>query len=300
MRKAFVLLLVMLVIGVTSAWADTVTLRGGASYSGQLTGVSRGPIAFTDGQGVQYKFPVTDLQSLVFSGGQDIVMLRSGKVYAGQYNGPESITFRDAQGIDYTFPLHDVETIEFSQNAPTGGASSGVARVIPRGTEIVVYADENIDSDNSSPGQLYSASVSEDVPDSAGGIAISRGTRAKLVVRNITSGGTFHSAELALDLFSVDIGGKEYRVDSTDVDVNSGRGVGKNKRTLEYGAGGAGFGALMGAVFGGGRGAGIGAATGAGAGLLTQIFTRGKTVKVPAETTMRFRLDRTLVLRQKT
>ncbi|MGB2668074.1 MAG: hypothetical protein WAK48_29040 [Candidatus Acidiferrum sp.] len=89
-------------------------------------------------------------------------------------------------------------------------------------------------------------------------------------------------------------------MDSSDVDVNSGRGVGKNKRTLEYGAGGAGFGALMGAIFGGGRGAGIGAAAGAGAGLLTQIFTRGKQVKVPAETTMRFRLDRTLVLRLKT
>jgi hypothetical protein len=86
-------------------------------------------------------------------------------------------------------------------------------------------------------------------------------------------------------------------VDSSDVDINSGRGVGKNKRTLEYGAGGAGFGALMGAIFGGGRGAGIGAAAGAGAGLLTQIFTRGKQVKVPAETTMRFRLDRTLVLK---
>jgi hypothetical protein len=55
----------------------------------------------------------------------------------------------------------------------------------------------------------------------------------------------------------------------------------------------------MGAIFGGGKGAGIGAAAGAGAGLLTQIFTRGKTVKVPAETTMRFRLDRTLVLRLK-
>jgi len=299
MRRVSVLLFVTLIAAVASAWADTVTLRGGASYSGQLTGASRGPVAFTDGQGVQYKFPVADLQSLVFSGGQDIVMLRSGKVYAGQYNGLDSITFRDSQGIDYSFPLHDIETIEFTQSTPPASASSGAARVVPEGTEIVVYTDENIDSDNSSPGQLYSASVSEDVPDSTGGIAIPRGTRAKLVVRNITSGGTFHSAELALDLFSVDIGGKEYRVDSTDVDVNSGRGVGKNKRTLEYGAGGAGFGALMGAVFGGGRGAGIGAATGAGAALLTQIFTRGKTVKVPAETTMRFRLDRTLVLKQK-
>jgi len=50
-------------------------------------------------------------------------------------------------------------------------------------------------------------------------------------------------------------------------------------------------------VFGGGKGAGIGAA--AGTGFAKQIFTHGKQGKVPAETTMRFRLDRTLVLRRK-
>lgn len=296
MKTALVVFFLAIFVCATSAWADTVILRDGASYSGQCTGMS-GQIGFTDGQGVEYKFPAGDVQSLTFSRSQDVVTLRSGKVYTGQYNGSDYISFRDGQGIDYNFPVRDVETIVFNQvSAP---ASAGVARVIPRGTEIVVRSDEDIDSDNSTTGQLFSATVGEDVPDSAGGVAIPAGTRAKLVVRNITGGGAVHSAEVALDLFSVDVGGKEYRVDSSDVDVNSGRGVGKNKRTLEYGAGGAGFGALMGAIFGGGKGAGIGAAAGAGAGLLTQIFTRGKKVKVPAETTMRFRLDRTLVLRLK-
>ncbi|HXX16369.1 MAG TPA: hypothetical protein VEJ47_15825 [Candidatus Eremiobacteraceae bacterium] len=284
----------------TSLWADTVILRDGASYSGQFMPANSGQIDFTDGQGVQYNFPISDLQSLVFSRGQDIVTLRNGKLYSGQYNGPDYIAFRDGMGIDYKFPLRDVETIVFTPTASPASASSGVARVIPRGTEIVVHTDESIDSDSSYTGQLFSASVSEDVPDSSGGIAIPRGTRAKLVVRNITSGGAVHSPELALDLFSVDVAGKEYRVDTSDVDLNSGRGIGGNKRTLEYGGAGAGFGSLMGAIFGGGRGAGIGAAAGAGAGLLTQIFTRGKTVKVAAETTMRFRLDRTLVLKLKT
>jgi len=299
MKRFGFVLAVVFVLTVASASADTVILRDGASYSGQFTSATSGQVGFTDGQGVQYKFPLADVQSLVFSRSQDIVTLRNGKVYSGQYNGSAYIGFRDGQGIDYNFPLQDVETIVFTPPAAPAPASTGVARVIPRGTEIVVRTDETIDSDNSSTGQLFSASVSEDVPDSAGGIAIPQGTRAKLVIRNITTGGAVHSPELALDLFSVSIGGKEYRVDSSDVDVNSGRGVGGNRRTLEYGGGGAGFGALMGAIFGGGKGAGIGAAAGAGAGLLTQIFTRGKTVKVPAETTMRFRLDRTLVLRLK-
>jgi hypothetical protein len=143
-------------------------------------------------------------------------------------------------------------------------ASGGVVKVIPRGTEIVARTDEAINSGNSSTGQLFSASASEDIPDSVGGIAISSGTRAKLVIRNITPGGAVHSPELALDLFSVDIGAPQYRMDTSDVDVKSSTGVGKNKRTLEYGGGG-----LMGAIFGGGRGAGIGTAAGVGAGLLT-------------------------------
>jgi hypothetical protein len=52
----------------------------------------------------------------------------------------------------------------------------------------------------------------------------------------------------------------------------------------------------MGGIFGGGRGAGIGALSGAGGGMLTQVFTRGKEVKVPAESVLRFRLERRLVL----
>lgn len=300
MKHFWIALIFTFILGSASARADTVILRDGTSYSGQFTTATNGQIGFTDGQGVQYKFPLADVQSLTFSRNQDVVTLRNGKVYSGQYDGPESIGFRDGLGIDYNFPLRDVETIVFNPPSTPAPSSSGVARVIPRGTEIVVHTDETIDSDSSSTGKLFSGSVSEDVPDSLGGIAIPRGTRVKLVIRKITSGGAVHSPEFALDLFSVDIAGKEYRVDSSDVEVNAKRGIGGNKRTLEYGGGGAGFGALMGAIFGGGRGAGIGAAAGAGAGLLTQIFTRGKTVKVPAETTMRFRLDRTPVLKLKT
>jgi hypothetical protein len=52
----------------------------------------------------------------------------------------------------------------------------------------------------------------------------------------------------------------------------------------------------MGGIFGGGQGAGIGALSGAGGGALTQVFTRGKQVQVPAESVLRFRLERRLVL----
>ncbi|MGB2668075.1 MAG: hypothetical protein WAK48_29045 [Candidatus Acidiferrum sp.] len=209
MRKSWGVLFCVFVFCAATACADTIVQRDGASYSGQCMGPNSGQIAFTDGQGIEYKFPASDVQSLAFGRIQDTVTLRNGKIYAGQYNGPEYVAFRDGQGIDYNFPVRDLETIIFIQNSAPPAATTGVAVVIPRGTEIVVRNDETIDSENSSTGQLFSAVVSEDVPDSSGGIAIPRGTRARLVVRNITSGGTVHSPELALDLFSVDMGGKE-------------------------------------------------------------------------------------------
>ena len=297
-RKNAVRLVLLLHAFAAPLLADTVILQSGASYTGTFEGAKRNEISFTDNQGVQYTFPLSDVQSLVFTGSIDVISLRSGKVYSGQYTGSKVVAFTDNQGIGYVFPLKDVASIVFSRTNPSPPpATPGVTMVIPTGTEIAIHTDETIDSEASSTGQLFSATVAEDVPDSNGDVAVPQGTRAKLVVRNMGSGGAVHSGEVILDLFSVSVKGKDYRVDSSDVDYSNKRGVGVNKRTAEFGGGGAAIGALLGGIFGGGKGAGIGAAAGAGSGLLTQIFTRGKVVKVPAETLLRFRLDRTLVLR---
>ena len=60
--------------------------------------------------------------------------------------------------------------------------------------------------------------------------------------------------------------------------------------------GGAVLGTLIGAIAGHGKGAAIGAVAGAAAGAGTEILTRGKAVHVPAETTLRFKLDQPLRL----
>jgi hypothetical protein len=78
MKRVAAGLFFLLVFSVAAVRADSVFLRDGASYSGQFTGASGGQIGFTDGQGVGYQFPVGDVQSLVFSSGQDIVTLRNG------------------------------------------------------------------------------------------------------------------------------------------------------------------------------------------------------------------------------
>jgi hypothetical protein len=297
-NSVFYLLATALFFLTPVARPDTVILHNGASYTGKYDVPVDSTITFTDAQGIQYNFPLRDVQSLVFTSSNDIVTLRSGKVYSGNYTGVSPIPFMDGQGVGYQFPVKDVASLVLTRTRPSPPpAPAGPAKVIPVGTEITIRTDDSINARDTGTGQLYGATISQDVFDAMNNVAIPAGTPAKLVVRDIGTGGAVHSADLVLDLFSISMNGKEYRVDSSDVNINNKRGVGANKRTAEYGGGGAAIGALFGGIFGGGKGAGIGAAAGAGSGLLTQIFTRGKQVQVPAETSLMFRLDQTLVLK---
>jgi len=66
--------------------------------------------------------------------------------------------------------------------------------------------------------------------------------------------------------------------------------IGNNKRTGEYVGGGALLGTIVGAIAGGGKGAAIGAVAGAGA----QVVTHGRSVRVPAESLLTFRIEQPL------
>jgi hypothetical protein len=273
--------------------ADTVVLRDGGSYTGHYKGGNA--ITFTDSQGIKYQFPLQDVQSLAFSSASDVVTLRNGKTYSGHFTGANPIAFQDRQGIAYQFPSTDLDAVIFNSAGATLQAPAN-SLVIPIGADLPVRTNEVIDSNNSYEGQTYSASITEAVQDTAGTVAIPAGSPAKLMIRKLDRGGAVHSSELVLDLYSVTVNGKEYRVASSDVDESNKSGLGKNKRTAEFLGGGSALGALMGGIFGGGKGAGIGALAGAGSGLVTQAFTRGREVKVPAESVLRFRLDKTLIL----
>jgi hypothetical protein len=276
-----------------AAHADTVILSEGASYTGQFTGTV---IHFKDQQGIQYTFPKADVQTLALNASVDTVTLRNGKSYAGHFTGTDPINFTGAEGIQYQFPVHGVESLVFNKAGRIAPVPEH-AKVIPFGTDVVVRTEETIDSTNTHTGQLYRGVITEGVPDAEGGVAIPAGSRAQLLIRQVTTGGAVHSPELVLDLYSVTVGGRLYRVVTSNINETNSRGVGKNRRTAEFLGGGAAIGALMGGIFGGGKGAGIGALSGAGGGMLTQVFTRGKQVQVPAESVLRFRLEKRLVLR---
>lgn len=276
------------------ALADTVVLQRGDSYSGSVTNAP--DITFTGDNGVQYKFPRPDVLSIAFTAQGDVISLRDGKSYHGQYTGANPIPFTGMSGVEYDFPVRDVATLVFNSTPAEVAAAHPEQKVIPEESEIVIRSDEEIDSKISQPGKLYAATIVGNVADAAGGVGIPGGSRARLVVRNVSRGGATGTPEVVLDLFSVDVGGKEYRVLSSNVYEKGHEGLGANRRTLELTGGGGGLGALLGGIFGGGKGAGIGAASGAAGGLITQLITRGKQVHVPAETEMYFRLYRNLIL----
>ena len=333
MKRMLVLLVVSLWCA-TAAHADFVILRDGRSYSGVYTGAATGKIAFTDTTGIQYTFPVSQVQSLVFSNVSDHIALRNGQSYTGHLTGITSITFRGSNDVGYVFPLKDVSSLVITasdQGASSAsaaapipaayGAASAMASqvghvapapaaasmprtmaqgtpsiVIPSGTQIVVRTDAAIDTATDNVGTLYPAVIEQGVMDSTGAVGIPSGTQAELKIVNLNQDTTAKNPDLALDLSSVTLNGTVYRVDTSSVTASGSAGYGMNKRTAIYTGGGAGLGTVMGALFGGGKGAGIGALAGGGLGAITQYLTRGKHVKVPAESTLTFKLQRTLIL----
>ena len=176
------------------------------------------------------------------------------------------------------------------------GSALADHRLIPMGSEIRVRTDETIDSNNARSGQRFSASIERDVMGSTGDVLIPRGSRATLVIRQFTTSDSGNAKEMALDMESVNVDGRRYRVSTEDVEKSRREGLGKNKRTATMTGGGAALGAIIGAIAGGGKGAAIGAITGAGAGAAAQVLTRGKEVRVPAESVLTFKLDQPLNL----
>jgi YMGG-like Gly-zipper len=141
-------------------------------------------------------------------------------------------------------------------------------------------------------GQAFGAEIERNVIGPDGSVAIPRGSDATLVIRRVENNG-----DLTLDVDTITVDGRRYRVSTADQELENRRdGVGKNRRTGEFAGGGAVLGAIVGAIAGGGKGAAIGAGAGAGAGAAAQMMTRGKEVHVPAESVLRFRLDRPLRL----
>jgi len=156
---------------------------------------------------------------------------------------------------------------------------------LPQGTEIKVRTDTAIPT-KPPANQQYTATVSADVMNSSGAVAIPRGAHAKLVAVASENG-----KDTNLDLRYVTVSGRKYLITSKDASKKSGPGgLGANKRTGMFVGGGAAGGAILGALIGGGKGAAIGALLGGAGGAGAQVYTGNKKKELPAETELKFKL----------
>ena len=238
--------------------------------------------------------------SLAEPASADTLILRDGTRIEGTVVGvvERTITFRRADGSSRQYQINQVEALEFqpAERSERPRAISERNLVIPAGTELLVRTVESIDSRRDDVDQHFTALVEEEVTNVFGRVIVPEGSSAELIIRHLSSGGQAGNAEMVLDVRSIIVDGRRYLVSTTDLTLENETGIGKNRRTAQATGGGAVLGTIIGAIAGGGKGAAIGALVGAGAGASAQVLTRGHDVRVPAETVLRFRLDRAVML----
>jgi hypothetical protein len=279
------------------AWSDTLVLRNGTSFIGTLVEATPNTISFRDREGGMHRYSVRDVDVVQFGDAPN----QSRGDYDRDNHNAQGYGYQDNRGNDHAqgyqnqaYQNQDNRGGGNYDNHNNGGYDQARMErvVLPPGTEIALRTNERIDSKDVVEGQSFSAQVAEDVRDTDGSVAIPHGSDATLITRRLEANG-----DITLDIDSITVEGRRYRVSTADQELENRReGVGANKRTGQFVGGGAALGAIIGAIAGGGKGAAIGAVAGAGAGVGTQIMTRGKEVHVPAETVLRFRLDRPLRL----
>ncbi len=156
---------------------------------------------------------------------------------------------------------------------------------VPAGTTILVRMLDTVDSSKNPPGSRFTATletnlmVGDTVVVPKGNTIYGRLSEAK------QAGRATGSSELQLELTDIVVRGTAYPLLTGDYQV---KGSSSTKRSAKRLIGGAGLGAAIGGIAGN---AGKGAAIGATAGAVGSVVQKGKSVQVPSETLLEFRLQ---------
>jgi hypothetical protein len=262
----------------------SVHLQDGGRIPGTIVASNQTDLVVMGDDGIERKIPLAQVKSVEYGAA-------ATKRAATSQASPRSTTAPPAASGGSAEPAGSVS----APPAPTPPVVTTKTFELPVGSEVSVRTNEAIDSATASEGQTFDAQLTRNAKDAGGDIVIPRGSRARIVIRSASKGGRFRgAADLVLDLDSVVIDGKPYAISTVDMAQKGAQGMGANKRTAEFTGGGAALGAIIGAIAGGGQGAAIGAGAGAGGGAVTQILTKGGSIKVPAESVLTFSLDKPL------
>jgi BON domain len=189
----------------------------------------------------------------------------------------------------YRQPYRGGQPSAYSQQPPPqyGAQEGGREVTIPSGALVRMRLSEGLIAKLIKPGTAFDGTVLNDVI-ADGEVAIPRGATVQgTIVQANASGAVGGKGQLALQLNSVSLSGRNYPIVS-DTWTHYGRD--KTGQTVGSAVGLGGFGALIGALAGGGAGAAIGAAAGVGAGIGASAASGRNDVVVPAEAIISFHL----------
>jgi BON domain-containing protein len=159
---------------------------------------------------------------------------------------------------------------------------------VPATSILTVRMIDGIDSSVNNAGEIFHASLESPlVVDND--VVVPRGADIYVRLVSASSAGRMKGkSELHLELVKMEFQGRSYPLVSSTYSIT---GSSRGKNTAAKVGGGAALGAIIGAIAGGGKGAGIGAGVGAAGGAIYQGATKGKQVKIQAETRLDFQLD---------
>jgi hypothetical protein len=164
---------------------------------------------------------------------------------------------------------------------------------IPPATLLQVRTNEALDNKRAKDGTPVQFTVIRDV--AVGGVlAIPRGATVHGVVTESKKAGDLGgSAELALKLTSLDLGGQSYPLDSDQFKV---KGPNKTGQTVGSAVGGGILGTIIGCAVGRGVGCAVGAGAGVAAGTAASAASSGPRAWIPAEALVTFHLNTPLTV----
>jgi hypothetical protein len=167
---------------------------------------------------------------------------------------------------------------------------------IPAGTSLAIRVDQSISVKHSRAGDTFTGEVTEPIAASDGSVLVPKLAQVRGRIDEAHRRGHFKGASvLELRLTSIRLQGRDYPIETADL---AERKKGKGKRSTAMIGGGAGLGMLIGGLASGGTGLLIGGLAGGGAGTAAAGMTGNRDLVIPAESVVRFKLAKDLVVRE--
>ncbi|MFL6351346.1 MAG: hypothetical protein ACJ74Z_05795 [Bryobacteraceae bacterium] len=168
---------------------------------------------------------------------------------------------------------------------------------LPVGTNVVIRLAETLSPEHNYTGDTFRATL--EVPIIMDGFIIAdKGSKVLGTITSAQQAGRVEGvSDLSLALTEISTtDGQRVKIETSTWDKKGAKSTGEDSAKI---AGGAALGAIIGAIAAGGKGAAIGAGAGGAVGTGTVLASRGKSVTLPVETRLTFRLTNPVTITEK-